>query len=159
MRLNKIRLLISTLMLIGLIGTVYSYNTYHNNKQVGYQENKTGGESTIKIDTSPNNQIIELYSPTSQNSNGATQGSQTTKKSPPASSYNQPTYRSTNLGQYLPPDYSSTPMPNFDYGRPSPAFQPPPQPNCGANVDSSYYANCMDAYCRSYPSSSYCLNR
>lgn len=159
MRLNKITLSILTLMLIGLAGALYSYNTYHNNKQVGSQENTPAGESTIRIDTSPNSQTIELYSPSTQNSNGATQGSQTTNKTPPPSSYSQPTYHSANLEQYLPPSYSSTPMPSFDFGRSSPTLQVPPQPNCGANADSSYYANCMDAYCRSYPYSSYCLNR
>lgn len=59
-----------------------------------------------------------------------------------ASSYTPTTNTSTSGSgyQYQLPDYESTPMP--DFSRPSPTYQPPSQTNCGANTDSSYYANC-----------------
>jgi hypothetical protein len=64
-----------------------------------------------------------------------------------------------DFSPYLNYQPASTGMPNYAESRPSPTFQVPPSPNCGANTDSSYYGNCVDVYCSNYPDSLYCLDR
>jgi hypothetical protein len=150
---NRFMIIASTLLTILAVGAVYSFYG-GNNKHSSLQENSSSGGSSIGIDNGQSNQTIQLYSPTQK---GSDQQAPSNPAEGSSTIYRSPTYHDANLGQYLPPDYSSNPLPTTNSS--STTLQVPPQPNCGGNADSSYYANCMDAYCYSYPSTSVCIGR
>lgn len=119
----------------------------------------------IKVGTSSNLPDICISSCTTvQTESGQTPPSPTRTSN--SSSSNKITKQQTNKSslpdhwwdQYLSSSTPSTPMPDFDYDRPTPTLQTPPQPSCG-NTDSSYYANCLDSYCRTSPDTSICSSR
>lgn len=163
MRLTKIRLVISVLVVAGLLGAIYSYNTHHLITQNDQENTSYTSGGSLQVSSSPSSQTISLYSPSQENSVDPTLNAQA-NRSMGASSPNQSTTSSGGSAHYAQDvaiinglSTQTTSMPNFNYGRPSPALNVPPSPNCGSNSDSSGYADCMDGYCRTYPGSSACL--
>lgn len=165
MRLTKTRLVISVLVVAGFLGAVYSYNTHNRIVQGNQADVSSTSSGSLQVSSSPNSQTISLDSPSQENSVSSTPDAQATS-STATSSPKQSTASSGGSSHYAEDlaiinglSTQTTPMPNFDYGRPSPTLNVPPSPNCGSNSDSSYYADCMDSYCRTYPDTNVCASR
>lgn len=130
------------------LGTICIYNLNKDRPNAFKQDS-----SSMKAKSGP--QTLILHTGPDQNGNKQGKQSSNSVKTAPTT---QGTKHNAGLSKYLPPEYSSTPQPDFDDGRPAPTLNVPPSPSCGSSSDSSYYANCMDGYCRTYPDTPVCLN-
>ena len=163
MHLTKTRLTISVPLIAILLGALYCYNIPPRTKQVLQANTKSSFSGSLQVDSSPASSVYSICISACNNTVTPQVENSSIPKSTPTLS--QDTSVNQNSGQssapinygslYLSP---STPVPTFDYNRPSPTLSVPPSPSCGVS-DSSYYANCMDSYCNSYPDTSICLSK
>lgn len=170
--MKKYKLIGVGLLTFVILGGTASFATFsHINSKEQTSKNLTTG--SLSVTNNPNGQIIGVSSSNNLpsiciDSCDQTQAENSQTPSSPvgnnSSTNNTPRQATGSMTDHWWDQYLSTPtqassMPDFDYGRPSPTLNVPPNPNCGSTSDSSYYADCIDNYCRSYPDTNVCLSR
>lgn len=161
MRHKEIRLVLSGTLLVGLVVALYGYNTHKPRTQTIQSEHSTLPTGSVRVVTDPDNQSLSVSEqsasstgsmivvagqdsqPLSIYSDSKQNNASSTVPTTSSSKVIRPSYtRNSTTGYYtginnLVPYYGGTPMPDFDFGRPSPTLEMPPT-QCVKQVDSSY---------------------
>lgn len=145
--------------ILGIIGVMFAYfSGKQQDRRIDSSEvldySSGGNAGTININTAQD--AASICTSTCPLPTEATTEETNTTQAATYSTDSTPSTDSTSLSDLV-TDYEPISMPTFD--RDSPTLQTPPSPSCGADAGSSYYANCMDSYCRSYPETPVCLSR